>query len=259
MSRNKPRVVQPAQLGGQLAAADALGRISLHPEVIRVLSQYKQMRTDEDRFHYADHFLSRTAGVMDEIWPIFYELLKDVEDQELYRQPSYVGKRTYGSFKQYFEERAGRPFKTWAQMESAYRYAQRFAPELLTNKLGDAITAQQRAQALDGKTINKKRQGGPLTKEEKANPYNIRVTEDGYGTNADYLTRRIARDHPDIFERMKAGEYKSVHAAALEAGIVARTITIRADDAESIAATLQRQLAPNVLEQLTKLLIRLAG
>jgi hypothetical protein len=31
---------------------------------------------------------------------------------------------------------------------------------------------------------------------------------------ADYLTRRIARDHPDIFERMKSGEYQSVRAAA---------------------------------------------
>ncbi len=39
-------------------------------------------------------------------------------------------------------------------------------------------------------------------------------------TQADYLTRRIARDHPDILERMKAGEFSSVRQAALEAGIV---------------------------------------
>lgn len=30
------------------------------------------------------------------------------------------------------------------------------------------------------------------------------------GTSADYLTARIARDRPDILERMKAGEYPSV-------------------------------------------------
>jgi hypothetical protein len=40
------------------------------------------------------------------------------------------------------------------------------------------------------------------------------------GTSADYLARRIARDHPDILERMKAGDYKSVRAAAKDAGIV---------------------------------------
>jgi hypothetical protein len=35
-------------------------------------------------------------------------------------------------------------------------------------------------------------------------------------TNADYLTARIARDRPDILERMKAGEYPSVRAAAID-------------------------------------------
>ena len=30
---------------------------------------------------------------------------------------------------------------------------------------------------------------------------------------ADYLTRRIARHHPDILERMKAGEFSSVRQA----------------------------------------------
>lgn len=37
---------------------------------------------------------------------------------------------------------------------------------------------------------------------------------------ATYLTRRIARDRPDIIKRMKDGEFTSVRAAAKEAGIV---------------------------------------
>lgn len=40
------------------------------------------------------------------------------------------------------------------------------------------------------------------------------------GNHADYLTARIARDRPDILERMQAGEFSSVRAAAIEAGIV---------------------------------------
>jgi hypothetical protein len=40
-----------------------------------------------------------------------------------------------------------------------------------------------------------------------------------YGNEAAYLTARIARDRPDIRERMKAGEYASVRAAAIDAGI----------------------------------------
>ncbi len=34
-----------------------------------------------------------------------------------------------------------------------------------------------------------------------------------YGDNAGYLTARIARDRPDILERMKAGEFSSVRRA----------------------------------------------
>lgn len=46
-----------------------------------------------------------------------------------------------------------------------------------------------------------------------------------FGNSADYLTRRIARDRPDILERMKAGEFPSVRAAAIEAGIVKQAET----------------------------------
>lgn len=42
----------------------------------------------------------------------------------------------------------------------------------------------------------------------------------GGGTSADYLTARIARDRPDILDGMKAGKYRSVRQAAIDAGIV---------------------------------------
>jgi hypothetical protein len=40
------------------------------------------------------------------------------------------------------------------------------------------------------------------------------------GNRSDYLVSRIARDRPDILERMKAGEFTSVREAAREAGII---------------------------------------
>ena len=47
------------------------------------------------------------------------------------------------------------------------------------------------------------------------------VQQVAYGSqHADYLTARIARDRPDIWERMKRGEFVSVAAAAREAGIL---------------------------------------
>src|SRR6476661_1031937 len=43
------------------------------------------------------------------------------------------------------------------------------------------------------------------------------------GNRRDYLVARIARDRPDILERMKAGEFTSVREAARAAGIVKQT------------------------------------
>ena len=40
------------------------------------------------------------------------------------------------------------------------------------------------------------------------------------GNRSDYLIARMARDRPDILERMKAGEFASVREAAREAGII---------------------------------------
>ena len=40
------------------------------------------------------------------------------------------------------------------------------------------------------------------------------------GNRSDYLVARIARDKPDLLERMKAGEFASVREAAREAGII---------------------------------------
>lgn len=82
----------------------------------------------------------------------------------------------------------------------------------------------------------------------------ITSNETGKGTSAEYLTRRIVRDHPEIAERMRNGEYKSVRAAALDAGITKPTTTIRTDNPDSIVATLRRQLDPEVLAMVTKLL-----
>ncbi len=47
------------------------------------------------------------------------------------------------------------------------------------------------------------------------------------GNRSDYLVARIARDRPDILERMKAGEFASVREAARTAGIVKQTSLVQ--------------------------------
>ena len=56
-------------------------------------------------------------------------------------------------------------------------------------------------------------------KSEEQNQGAINTLKRG-STNADYLTARLKRDAPAIAARLERGEFKSVRAAAIEAGIV---------------------------------------
>jgi hypothetical protein len=57
---------------------------------------------------------------------------------------------------------------------------------------------------------------GPPTKEEKANVGSS--NNDTVGNTNDYLLRRLARDAPEMLDKIEAGEL-SVNAAAIQAGI----------------------------------------
>jgi hypothetical protein len=52
------------------------------------------------------------------------------------------------------------------------------------------------------------------------------VTKLGRGNSTDYLLRRLARDHKPILARYERGEFKSVRAAAIEAGLVRESSTV---------------------------------
>lgn len=58
---------------------------------------------------------------------------------------------------------------------------------------------------------------GRPSRENKVDNYQLK--HDG-GTDPRYLEARIERDRPDILARLDAGEFRSVRAAAIEAGII---------------------------------------
>ena len=245
---------------GRLRAAASLSRTVLRPDVRRVLEDYRRLESDEARARYADHFLSRTSHLMEDVWPTFYELLKRVEEQELYSRPGYLADdRVFSSFREYFEFRAGRPFEAWAELESTYHYAKDYAPGLLEKAFAVARNAYERVttaaakarEALDaGAVFNEG--SGPIA---SANLNIVQISEAGGGGNrASYLARRIARDRPDMLPAMAAGEYKSIHDAAVQAGIVPRTKTVRIDDPQSCARTLRAHMTAENLAVLVSLL-----
>lgn len=110
-----------------------------------------------------------------------------------------------------FKEHAGwQPlgFLTWEQFCENRLQKQ---PEDVEVTITLRMTTQARAE--QPKELNGH---GGSRKQAQGNNHNL----DKRGDSADYLTARIARDRPDILDGMKTGKYRSVRAAAIDAGIV---------------------------------------
>lgn len=73
------------------------------------------------------------------------------------------------------------------------------------------------------------------------------------GNNAEYLESRLERDDPDRYKQLKSGKYKSVRAAALDAGIVRPRMSIPSD-VEGAARALARKFTIEELHRLVELL-----
>ena len=71
------------------------------------------------------------------------------------------------------------------------------------------------------------------------------------GNGQSYLLRRLARDAPEVLERVKAGEFKSARAAAIEAGIVKDVPVVRLADPEKAAASILERMGEEWAAQLT--------
>jgi len=65
---------------------------------------------------------------------------------------------------------------------------------------------------------------------------------------------RLARDAPDEYEAVSRGE-RSIHAAAVRAGIRRRRIPVRLDSAESAARSLRAHMRPETRRALARLLM----
>jgi hypothetical protein len=86
---------------------------------------------------------------------------------------------------------------------------------------------------------------------EKPGPKRSRnnITRSTSGTSKAYALERLARDAPSLHAEVAAGRL-SAHAAMVQAGFRPPTFTVRADSAESVAATLKRRLTPEMLAEL---------
>lgn len=80
------------------------------------------------------------------------------------------------------------------------------------------------------------------------------ITRFERGVSATYLASRIKRDHPDLAAAVERGEYKSIHAAAVVAGLVPKTVRVILDP-ECAAKILRKHLSLEDRQRLSALLI----
>jgi hypothetical protein len=76
------------------------------------------------------------------------------------------------------------------------------------------------------------------------------------GSNSQaYLLRRLARDAPEILERVKAGEFTSARAAAIEAGILKSVPMVRLADPAKVAAKIRQHWTREQIKALCEALL----
>jgi hypothetical protein len=244
--RSRGRTPRQHQGGdGLSAAASALSRTILAPEVREILADFQHLNTDEARGWFADQFLARSAGAIDSMWPIFYEMLKAVEERKLYADARYTtNKRAYASFREYFEDRVGRPFETWAQLEGTYRFVHEYRPELFAGSLAEAT--RQHRESLEPA---KPHRGSTVTERNtRVRDTNSSITK---GDDADYVVSRLKRDAPALAARVVAGDL-TPNAAAREMGW--RRPRIVVSTPERVAEALRRTMPPEDISRLVAIL-----
>lgn len=244
------------------AIQDGAGRgirkaAAYHPErVAEALKEFRHLNTREARAAFADHWIGLWAREFDDAWPMLYELLEIVKDDELYRDPRRVGPGAaggpethgdaskYPDFRAYFEDRVSRSFETWAELESTYQFVHEYRPDFF----GKSFEAAKREiKALGAHGTNRHTSRGDD------------ITSRSRGTDPDYLTARLKRDAEKgvvdlaLVEKVVNGEI-SPNAAARQAGIRHHYLQVRADDAASAARTLRKYMSPDQLAELARLL-----
>lgn len=85
------------------------------------------------------------------------------------------------------------------------------------------------------------------------------ITSTERGTSQAYLLRRLARDAPETLDRVKAGEFKSARAAAIEAGIITSFPSLQLKEpsptAQKLLSKKGKEWCLALLEELSELVL----
>ena len=182
-------------------------------------------------------------------------LLKDSESSARHLDTWRKAMEKYEGWRTLINE-DGKPFASYADFCKAKQpWGLGHDPVMIDQLIGERKTAQELAEtAKPLMTTDKRAAMAATSRWSKNDATSYYEVASPHGDRADYLTRRIARDHPDILERMKAGHYRSVRQAALEAGIVKPVVQVPAEP-ERAARALLRHFNADELREIVELVL----
>jgi len=112
-----------------------------------VLADFYKLQSDDARAAFARTWLAKSSEALNETWSVVYELLKLVEQKELYKKESSLSNSTiYNTFQDFFEDTLKRPFEEWARLEADYKYVSQYFPELFQVSYSDVRKANNTPQ-----------------------------------------------------------------------------------------------------------------
>ena len=135
------------------------------------------------------------------------------------------------------QKKAIRPSPTELPSWTMRRYIAEEDPTHAAVLLEQSLTAIEKVKETMAKAPELKPTGRPRADDEKGKdslPFRNK------GQTKERLAARLKRDHPDIAARVANGEFKSIRAAALEAGIVKPMRSIPVDTPEAAIRALLR-------------------
>jgi hypothetical protein len=144
--------------------------------------------------------------------------------------------------------------KVLAEMEQ-HRVYERVPEEHPYGKMDTLLEAEIGATVEESRKDVALRDHGGDRRSEKAKADQVDNIKLKGGTQAAYVRALLARDHPEIKARLDAGEFRSVRAAAREAGLVRPTATIYTDDPAAAARAVRRHFHGDRLKALIAALI----
>jgi hypothetical protein len=204
---------------------------------IAILEEFAAL-SDDGRAAFAHAWVAKTAHRLERTWPVFYRLLKIIEEKQIYRNALILGYGkdqgiSYQNFAEYFEAVVKRPFAEWAELEDTYHYVARFAPDLFQRSYSEAkgVRVQGRMRLANEQTTGKVLpEGGDQKSEERKSLLKLssdsqahRAEQFGISRSSQQKLDRLARDFPDLFNQVKQGKL-SIDRAGKEAGFV-KTLT----------------------------------